>query len=140
MSYVVRVNPISENSEGISTLWTLAYAETEKKRGGAELLATIRRNVTYTDLLDHLIKSECLWSAGNDEGTVGFALYRDRVVEALYVDRSCRRQGIARSMLTALRELEEPPLDAYALPGDRATKSIYESIGWKARLLTMRGE
>jgi hypothetical protein len=30
-------------------------------------------------------------------------------------------------------------VDAYALPGDRAMKSLYESIGWKARLLTMRG-
>jgi GNAT superfamily N-acetyltransferase len=137
----VNVKPIAENSEGISSLWTLANGEAEKKRGGPELLLTMRHGVSDDDLLDHLIKHQCLWGASTDDGAiVGFALYRDRVVETLYVDRHFRRQGIARSMLGALRELANPPLDAYALPGDRATKSIYESIGWKARLLTMRGE
>jgi hypothetical protein len=43
-------------------------------------------------------------------------------------------------MLNELRAMATPPLDAFALPGDRAMKSLYESIGWKARLITMRGE
>jgi GNAT superfamily N-acetyltransferase len=137
----VNVRPITKKSEGLKTLWALAYAEAEKKRGGPELLLTIRRDELAGDLLDHLIANQCLWGASNDDDImVGFALYRDRVVETLYVDKHARRQGIARSLLRALRELSLPPLDAYALPGDRATKSIYESIGWKARLLTMRGE
>jgi GNAT superfamily N-acetyltransferase len=137
----VLVQPITENSEWLTSLWTLAYGEAEKKRGGPELLLTIQRDVTHGELLDHLVEGKCLWGASNDDDViVGFALYRDRVVETLYVDRHFRRQGIARSLLVALRELPHPPLDAYALPGDRATKSIYESIGWKARLLTMRGE
>jgi GNAT superfamily N-acetyltransferase len=137
----VNVSPITENSEWLASLWTLAYGEAEKKRGGPELLSTIRRDVSDDDILGHLIESKCLWGASNDDDViVGFAIYRDRLVETLYVDRHFRRQGIARSLLSALRELPHPPLDAYALPGDRATKSIYESIGWKARLLTMRGE
>ena len=137
----MKVHPIIETSEEVASLWAHAIAEAEKKRGGPELLFTIQRGESEARLLERLIEAKCLWSASNDDNViVGFALYRDRVVEALYVDRHVRRQGIGRSMLTTLRELPDPPLDAYALPGDRATKSIYESIGWKARLLTMRGE
>lgn len=133
------VRPVTKNSEEIEAFWSLARSEATKKRGGEALLSTIEGNVPATELLAHLIEARCLWSAINDETLVGFVLYRNHVVEALYVDRHCRRQGIARSLLGALRELETPPLDAYALPGDRAMKSLYESIGWKARLLTMRG-
>jgi hypothetical protein len=43
-------------------------------------------------------------------------------------------------MLNAMAQSANPPVDGLALPGDRATKSLYESFGWKARLLTMRGE
>jgi hypothetical protein len=50
-----------------------------------------------------------------------------------------RRTKIATTMVRTLLESATPPVDAYALPGDRAMKSLYESIGWKARLLTMRG-
>ena len=38
-----------------------------------------------------------------------------------------------------LRMVQSRACGAWALPGDRATKSLYESVGWKARLLTMRG-
>ena len=45
-----------------------------------------------------------------------------------------------RQLLHELVVGENPPKDGYALPGDRGMKSLYESLGWKARLLTMRGE
>ena len=49
--------------------------------------------------------------------------------------------GVAReARQRPLSGLRVEPLDAFALPGDRATKSLFESLGWKARLLTMRGE
>jgi GNAT superfamily N-acetyltransferase len=87
-----------------------------------------------------LIELGCVWSCHDGDTIVGIVICRNRVVETLYVDRHHRRQGVARAMLNELRAMASPPLDAYALPGDRGTKSLYESIGWKARLLTMRGE
>ena len=134
------VSPVTHNSDALSKLWSSALAEAARKRGGLELLATVRGEVPEDRLLDHLIASNYLWSASDGDDAVGFALCRDHVVEALYVDRRQRRQGIARLMLNELFASSCSPLDAYALPGDRAMKSIYESIGWKARLLTMRGE
>jgi GNAT superfamily N-acetyltransferase len=90
--------------------------------------------------VERLVARGELWTF-EDEGELrGFAIYRSSVVEALYVSPAYRRRGVARSMLKALLALEDPPKDAYALPGDRAMKSLYESFGWKARLLTMRGE
>jgi GNAT superfamily N-acetyltransferase len=136
----VIVGPVTRNSLELTSLWTSALSEAAKKRGGPELLRTIRGDVPHDQLLEHLIANHYLWCASEQDAALGFVLTRDRVVETLYVDRHHRRQGIARTMLQELRESPNPPLDAYALPGDRAMKSIYESIGWKARLLTMRGE
>jgi GNAT superfamily N-acetyltransferase len=121
-------------------MWSLAIAEVTRKRGGEALMATIAAGAASDQLLAHLIAAGELWSAHDDETLVGFALCRDRVVEALYVERHHRRRGVARGLLAALRANDVPPFDALALPGDRAMKSLYESIGWKARLLTMRGE
>jgi GNAT superfamily N-acetyltransferase len=121
----------------------LAEAAQEARWPGELLLATVRGEVRERcGCSHHLVASNgCLWSARATGPTlVGFVLCRNRVVETLYVDRHHRRRGIARNMLNELRAMATPPLDAFALPGDRATKSLYESIGWKARLLTMRGE
>jgi hypothetical protein len=65
---------------------------------------------------------------------------RDGVVEGVFVDPRRRRQHVATELLRAVTMGEGAPRDGYALPGDRGMKSLYESLGWKARLLTMRGE
>jgi hypothetical protein len=62
------------------------------------------------------------------------------VVEGVFVDHDQRRRGVATTLLKSLMAGEGPPKDGLALPGDRGMKSLYESLGWKARLLTMRGE
>ena len=121
-------------------MWDHAKKRLEGHRGGPELWYTIRGDVADSDLLEHLFASGALWTIGDDEGLVGFALVRDAVVEGIYVDHGRRRQHVATSLLAALAAGESPPRDAYALPGDRGMKSLYESFGWKARLLTMRGE
>jgi ribosomal protein S18 acetylase RimI-like enzyme len=136
----VIVSLVTARSADIDALWTSALAEVAKKRGGEALLVTIAAGMAPEQLVDHFISLGDLWSARDAEELVGFALCRFGVVEALYVERHRRRQGVARAMLDTLRALTVPPVDALALPGDRAMKSLYESIGWKARLLTMRGE
>ncbi len=134
------VSPVTQVTDALKVIWDNAINEAAKKRGGEELLSTIRGEVAPDQLLKRLIALGCLWTCHDGDTVVGIVLCRNRVVETLYVDRQHRRQGIARAMLNELRAMATPPLDAFALPGDRATKSLYESIGWKARLLTMRGE
>ena len=109
-------------------------------RGGPALVDTITGNQDLETFVDTLVSHGALWGAIEDGRPVAFAIVRDAVVEAVYVAPPARRRGVATQVLTTLLALSDPPLDAYALPGDRATKSLYESIGWKARLLTMRGE
>jgi GNAT superfamily N-acetyltransferase len=91
------------------------------------------------DLLGVVVASASLWVYEDNDGLKAFALCRASLVEAVYVAHEFRRQKIATLLVRALIDGPTPPIDAYALPGDRGMKSLYESIGWKARLLTMRG-
>jgi hypothetical protein len=134
---VLLSNNVTEELRG---LWDHARKQLEGHRGGPELLNTIQGDVADGALLEHVVASGVLWTIGDDEGLMGFALVRHEVVEGIYVDHRRRRQHVATTLLTALSTGENPPKDGYALPGDRGMKSLYESFGWKARLLTMRGE
>jgi GNAT superfamily N-acetyltransferase len=64
------------------------------------------------------------------------------LVEDLYVVPEQRRRGLGRALLdAALPWLERNgalDVDALALPGDAATKSLLETTGFRARLLVMR--
>lgn len=102
-------------------------------------MTTLRGSCAESDFLAHVVANSSLWSV-RDEGLLkGIGIFRESVVEALYVAPSFRRQKVATTLVKALIASNTPPLDAYALPGDRAMKSLFESLGWKARLLTMRG-
>jgi hypothetical protein len=136
----VQVLQTTDVSEELRELWDHARKRLTSHRGGPELYDTIRRGVDDGALLAHVVASGLLWTIGDDEGLVGFALVRDSVVEGVFVDHQRRRQHVATTLLHELVVGENPPKDGYALPGDRGMKSLYESLGWKARLLTMRGE
>ena len=109
-------------------------------RGGPELYNTIRRDADDEALLTELVASRVIWTIADEERVLAFALVRDEVVEGVFVDHEHRRRRVATTLLKTLVAGEEPPKDGLALPGDRGMKSLYESLGWKARLLTMRGE
>jgi GNAT superfamily N-acetyltransferase len=109
------------------------------KRGGPALLETLGDTGQKGDLLAALVASSSLWIVAEKGDLKGFGIFRDGVVEAIYVSPESRRQKVATTLVRTLLASDAPPLDAYALPGDRAMKSLYESLGWKARLLTMRG-
>ena len=130
----------SEVSDELRVLWQHAHKRLISHRGGPELYNTIRRDVDDDELLAHVVASGALWTIGDDQTLLGFALVRDEVVECVFVDHQRRRERVATELLNALVAGENPPKDGYALPGDRGMKSLYESFGWKARLLTMRGE
>lgn len=130
----------TESTAPLEGLWSLAVTTVADTRGGEALLATISGGVPLADLLGHLICGKYVWTGLHDEELMAFAIVRHDVIEALYVPVAFRRRGVARSMLESLHALAQPPIDALALPGDRGTKSLYESFGWKARLLTMRAD
>lgn len=134
------VEVASEVTAEISDLFNTAAKSATSHRGGVELLATIRGERDDDELLRDAVTRGGLFVATEDHTVVGFALCRHGVLEAVYVRKRARRRGVARSLLEAVISSSSQLLDGYALPGDRATKSLYESFGWKARLLTMRGE
>lgn len=124
----------------LQVLFERALTSAEHQRGGALLLASILAGRSSDAVFRESIDLGALFVARGDNRPLGFALVRADVIEAVFVDEPLRRRGIARSLVSAIVAARREVLDAYALPGDRAIKSLYESFGWKARLLTMRAE
>jgi GNAT superfamily N-acetyltransferase len=122
----------------LESLWDRAHHDVLVKRGGVAMMATLSDSTPFEQLLGAVVAASSLWLYHDDQ-LKGFALCRGQLIEAIYVAHDFRRQKIATTMVRVLLDSSTPPVDAYALPGDRAMKSLYESIGWKARLLTMRG-
>jgi GNAT superfamily N-acetyltransferase len=122
----------------LEALWGRALHDVAVKRGGAALLVTLCDATPPDQLLTSAVASGSLW-VYRDDALKGFALCRAQLIEAVYVASDFRRQKVATTIVRHLLDSAAAPVDAYALPGDRAMKSLYESIGWKARLLTMRG-
>lgn len=135
----MNVSIVTATSPELEALWQHALKDVMAKRGGLALLETICGETPESELLNEVIASSSLWSVEVVGELKGFGLCRDGVVQAVYVEHSFRRQKIATTLVRALLASDQAPVDAYALPGDRGMKSLYESIGWKARLLTMRG-
>jgi GNAT superfamily N-acetyltransferase len=87
-----------------------------------------------------------------DEAVVGFAVVKAEsvgesllgVIDALFVDPDARGVGVGRTMLDSVTSWLIAKgcraVDAGALPGERETKSFFESAGFKARLITMHRE
>ena len=135
----MNVSLVSAATPELQTLWDHAHRDVVAKRGGPALLATLCGTTPETELLAHVVASSSLWTVEVEGELKAFGLCRDGVVEAIYVEHGSRRQKIATTLVRTLLDGDTAPVDAYALPGDRAMKSLYESLGWKARLLTMRG-
>lgn len=123
----------------LTLLWRHATKDVLAKRGGVALMKTLSGGLSEEELLTAVVASSSLWTFVEEGELKGLCLARDGVVEGVYVTHSCRRQKVATALVTFLLSGDNPPIDAYALPGDRGMKSLYESLGWKARLLTMRG-
>jgi GNAT superfamily N-acetyltransferase len=135
----VKVSLVAKVTPELEVLWEHAHNDVVAKRGGAALLKTLCGSTDESDLLAEVVVTSSLWTVEDGGELKAFGVCRDRVVEAIYVAHGFRRQKVATTLVRALLQGETPPVDAYALPGDRAMKSLYESLGWKARLLTMRG-
>ncbi len=129
----------TEVTDALVELFNHAVTAATVHRGGQAMLQSILAGQEPRAFLEGVIARNELWTARTGENLTGFALCRNGLIEAVYVQKSSRRQGVGTSLVRAAESVLSEPVDAYALPGDRATKSLYESLGWKARLLTMRG-
>jgi GNAT superfamily N-acetyltransferase len=128
------------SSKPLEELLDRALRAAHLQRGGALLTETIMAGRSINEVLVEAVSLGSLFVARDAEHPVGFALVGHGVLMSVYVDAAYRRRGVARELVGAVISSQRAVLDAFALPGDRATKSLYESFGWKARLLTMRAE
>jgi GNAT superfamily N-acetyltransferase len=136
----MKVETATEATGELLDLWEHACKRLLSHRGGVELYATIRREAPSSTLLESLVDGGFVWTITDGETLRGFAVAREHVVEGIFIDHDSRRKKLATTLLAALVNSAAAPKDGFALPGDRGMKSLYESFGWKARLLTMRGE
>lgn len=120
-------------------LWLAAVDSLRRHRGGETLLSAEWSGIDPDTVLDQLTSAQSVWTASLHGRVVGLLVTRDHIIEVVFVEPGVRRRGVARSLLTRVLEADDAPVDAHVLPGDRATKSLFESFSWKARLLTMRG-
>ena len=85
-----------------------------------------------------------------DEAVIGFAACslvendggrRLTILDELFVEPDARSVGVGEALVDAVRtwsaERGSRGIDASALPGDRASKNFYETMGFTARLLVM---
>ena len=86
-----------------------------------------------------------LWAGLIDGVPVGYALVSAdgeiAVIEELHVEPEARAVGVGEAMLDAIvawaADVGCTGIDAFALPGARATKNFFETFGLTARLLVL---
>lgn len=112
---------------------------TAQQRGGQRLLSEL--SVT-AEGIDHVTWSEIEalqpFGAVLEDRLVAFALLLEGNL-ALYVVPELRRQGIGSKLFAHYRQ-HVGTFDVQVCPGDRVAKNFCESVGFKARLLTMSAE
>ena len=127
----LRLEHVTQATHGAQKLWAELVEASHGVRGASAIFDVLGD-------FDGVIEGGSVW-LGHDDEPVSLAVLDQGIVKILYVAKGHRRRGVGRATLAALLS-QAAPIDAWALPGDRASKSLYESVGWRARLLTMRGE
>jgi len=134
----------------LAVLHAEARASMEAKRGG--LIWSMREAAggrTAAEFLELLDDERTLALVGTiDESVVGYALSHIEdlddgaplaVVDDLYVDPEARSVGVGEALMNAVvawgTEEGCVGVDAWALPGDRATKNFFEAFGLTARAI-----
>ena len=137
----------SPDSLSISALERRCVVESESFRGSAQLLSAApligEQLGSLLDDANHFVL--IVESAGE---ICGFAHMEctDSVamVRRVYVGDNARDLGAGASLIDELRAQARlqgcTRIDAYALPGDRLTKNLFERAGMKARLLIASSE
>ena len=124
-----------------------ARREQADHRGGPLLVARHCRaeplELAFAEALED--PTTGLWAGVIDGVPVGYALTSAdgdvAVIEELHVEAEARAVGVGEAILDAVvawaKELGCTGIDAFALPGARATKNFFETFGLTARLLVL---
>jgi GNAT superfamily N-acetyltransferase len=144
-----------EDGDRCGDLCRAALEELQRERGGPLLVrreaGLIAKALLRPGGLDRLLSDprRRVILGTVDDSVVGLAMGRiDAVgeaslgiVDAYYVEPGARGVGVGAALLDALVTWFTTSgcrgVDITALPGDRATKNVLESSGFKARLITM---
>jgi len=122
-------------------------------RGGEALLGALRAGpdpVSFAGSDAHPSDAHMVWCAVIDDVVVGYCsatIERDHedmvvLVREVWVEPDAREVGagealVSAAMAWAIAE-EATAIDAWALPGARELKNLFERLGLTARLLTVR--
>jgi GNAT superfamily N-acetyltransferase len=139
---VVRAAAARDRNE-LGALLATAASEIADRRGSSFRLASLPNEPEQ--LLAHLFENSgfSILVADSADVLCGFALLSldPPQLLAIYVATPERRKGIARALITAAaaecQERGSGNLTALAAAGDRAEKSFYEALGYRAELLVM---
>jgi GNAT superfamily N-acetyltransferase len=130
-----------QDSDRCRDLLATARADSATARGGDLLVPPDADPTSWLDQPDRVLLVGLF-----DEVVVGLAAGRvavDRIghVDCCYVETGARGVGVGESLIGGLLgwfgEQGCTGVDALALPGDRSTKQLLESAGFKARLLVL---
>lgn len=148
----VRAATISDSS-AVEPLVADALRHLHALRGGAALLEAI--GVPDDVAPDALAAALCAGAlvatstivAEKSGGVAGLAVLvrtgRGYDLLGVHAVKAMRRQRIGTTLLEAARSIavaEGVPFEGLALPGDQSSKSLFESMGFKARLLRMSAD
>ena len=133
---------ITQDATVLAALEELCVRESESFRGSTELLSEV------PPIGDELIRFQAephnfVFVIETLDEICGFAqmeiLKSVAMVRRVYVSPNARELGAGATLIDELRthakSLGCNRIDAYALPGDRLTKNLFERAGMKARLL-----
>ena len=136
-----------QDAPSISNLETQCIQESEGFRGSAQLLAVAP---LIGEGIDKLLSSDnhavfVIESSGEACGFAQLEISRHvATVSRIYVGLKARDLGAGATLIEVLRAHARSQgctqIDAYALPGDRLTKNLFERAGMKARLLIASSE
>ena len=135
------------DASAVSALEQQCVRESQSFRGSAQLLAEAPfMGSEFDKVLDNTGRLVLVVESSGD--LCGFADMKmsDSVamVRRVYISEAARELGAGATLIDELRihakALGCTRIDAYALPGDRLTKNLFERAGMKARLLIASSE
>lgn len=136
-----------QDAPAIAALEEQCVQESGNYRGSSQLLAEVPPVGQHVErhLNDSQHKILVIESAGEICGYADMELANAvAVVRRIYVHNAARELGAGATLIEQLRASAKlhgcTRIDAYALPGDRLTKNLFERAGMKARLLIASSE
>ena len=137
----------SQDASAIVQLEQQCVHESEGFRGSAQLQAAAP---AIGNNLDHILANDkhSVFVITSSDEVCGFAQMETTdsvaLVRRVYVHLASRELGAGATLIDELRKQAKlqgcTRIDAYALPGDRLTKNLFERAGMKARLLVASSE